>query len=231
VLSPALANLTLLNFECTLSDSKDQMFIFVDDFILVKNCHSNTQSVMDKVKKFLFIRGCALNEEKTKSTMLTQDKGWFDFAGIRFGIKKGKVYSTIGRGQSRAFTFMENLSFFFNEAKSKVRKQTKFEWRESITKNLNSKIRGHLNYFKSTTRNKSYRIDLHEAIKCGIRRLAKRLRTKAKLFYFYKGRSRIIRPTEKRWYKHVQFVKNSKFADKILMPAVKVEMKERIRHK
>jgi hypothetical protein len=176
------------------------MYVFVDDFVIITNNKSNNEIILKKIDAFLNERGCKLNLTKTKVTELSKEGEYVDFVGYRFIVsRENTIITTVGKGQSRKFTFIQGLTEWFRTNESKRRNQTKLGWRNEIMEKVNAKLRGHMQYFIHVDANDKHRQNLHYVTRMMIRKLSKRLRVKAKLFYFSKGGIRPIQTKAKKW--------------------------------
>ena len=114
---------------------------YADDFVLMGE--RITEEILNKVKKLIENMGLKLNEEKTKLINAKENK--FDFLGFTFRydnciFTKGNKYWNIIPSEKAEKKIKENLRELF-------RKKGHLCGGE-ITKEINSKIGGWVNYYK-----------------------------------------------------------------------------------
>jgi RNA-directed DNA polymerase len=149
IASPTLLNMTLSGLEDiinlnTKQRDKINISIYADDFIITgASKEVLEQKVKPAVEAFLGERGLELSKEKTKITHI--DDG-FDFLGFNIRKYKGKLIIKPSKNSIKSF-----LSKTREIIKSKMADKT-----EILIHQLNQKIRGWANYFRSSCAKKSF---------------------------------------------------------------------------
>lgn len=148
VISPLLANIYLNLFDRNIENMKGifvkediKLVRYADDFVLLGRQISD--KVKEKVGYLLDRLGLKLNTEKTK-VLNAKDKGGFDFLGFNFRYdkslyNKGQHYWKVHPSNKSEKKFRKTISDFLTT--NLVRPM------QDVVKGLNSKIRGHYNYF------------------------------------------------------------------------------------
>ena len=144
IISPMLLNITLSGMEKMLNkgrtrpQNKVHISVYADDFIVSgKDKETLENEVKPKIEEFLKVRGLALSKEKTKITHI--DDG-FNFLGTNIRKHNNKLIIRPSK---------ESVSSFLNEIRATIKENPTMS-AEKLIYLLNPKIRGWLNYFRST---------------------------------------------------------------------------------
>lgn len=177
IISPALAVMTLSGLEKSVRSNKDRqqgiekinMIAYADDFIVTA---ASKELLENKVKPILVDRlakvGLELSKTKTKITHI--DDG-FDFLG--FNIRK------YPNGKLLIKPAKESIKQFLKEIRIIIKKSVALPT-EQLIYNLNSRLRGWVNYYRTSVSSKVFaRID-HEIIQALLRWAYKRHARKGK---------------------------------------------------
>jgi len=148
VISPLLANIYLNLFDRNIEKATGifekegvKLVRYADDFVLLSKHIS--EDVKQKVSNLLDRLDLKLNTDKTK-VLNAKDKGGFDFLGFNFRydkslFNKGQRYWKVHPSKKSEVKFRKTISDFLST--NLVRPM------DEIVKGLNSKIRGHYQYF------------------------------------------------------------------------------------
>lgn len=150
IASPTFLNITLSGLEdavisaTSIRNDKVHIGIYADDFIIT----GKTQEVLEEtikpvVEAFLSERGLELSKEKTKITQI--DEG-FDFLGVNIRKYKGKLI--IKPSKKSIKNFLDNIR--------KIIKSNPTAKTENLINQLNPKIRGWANYFRTVCAKKTF---------------------------------------------------------------------------
>ena len=170
IISPTLSNWTLDGLEAALRKkwatnkkgkfeknvaAKHQVHLirYADDFIITgKSKELLENEVKPLVENFLKERGLSLSEEKTKVTHI---KEGFDFLGWNFKKFDGKMI--IKPSKMNVHTFLNNIR--------ETVKSNKAAKQENLIRLLNPKIRGWVNYHKTSVADETFHKVDHEVWK------------------------------------------------------------------
>jgi RNA-directed DNA polymerase len=134
VLSPLLANLYLHPVDVAMAEAGYQMIRYADDFVILCRSREEAENALDTVRTMLTERGLALHPDKTRLVDTTTPEGGFDFLGYRFE-------------QGTRFPRKKSLKKFKDAIREKT-KRTSGASLAAIIGDVNSTLRGWLEYFK-----------------------------------------------------------------------------------